>query len=68
MDTVSEFNAEAPQTTASEGLAQGLYVAPRAGFEHTTLVTILPMSHHAPHLSRLLINVFHYTILLYLQC
>src|SRR6218665_3207950 len=29
-DTVSEFHAEAPQATASEGLAQGPYVAARA--------------------------------------
>jgi len=27
MDTVSKFHAEAPQATASEGLAQGSYVA-----------------------------------------
>jgi len=27
MDTVSEFHAKAPQATASEGLAQGPYVA-----------------------------------------
>ena len=35
--TVSEFHAKAPQATASEGLAQGPYVAARAGFELTTL-------------------------------
>ena len=35
-DTVSEFHAEAPQATASEGLAQGPYVAARAGFEPMT--------------------------------
>ena len=38
-DTVSEFHAEAPQATASEGLAQGPYVADRAGFEPATLQT-----------------------------
>jgi len=27
MDIVLEFHAEAPQATASEGLAQGLYMA-----------------------------------------
>ena len=32
-----EFHAEAPQATASEGLAKGPYVAARAGFEPTTL-------------------------------
>ena len=31
--SVSEFHAEAPQATASEGLAQGPYVS-RAGFEN----------------------------------
>jgi len=38
-ESISEFYAEAPQATASEGLAQGLYVAARAGFEPTTLRT-----------------------------
>ena len=37
MDTVSEFHAEAPQATASEGLAQGPYMAAKAGFEPMTL-------------------------------
>jgi len=36
---VSEIHAEVPQATASEGLAQGSYVAARAGFEATTLLT-----------------------------
>jgi len=31
MDTVPEFHAEAPQSTASKGLAQDPYVAARAG-------------------------------------
>ena len=47
-DTVSEFHTEAPQATVSEGLAQGPYVAARAGFKPTTLWTKasnLPMSH-----------------------
>ena len=35
MDTVSEFHTEAPQAT--ERLAQGPYMAARAGFEPTTL-------------------------------
>ena|SRR6218665_2946944 len=34
---MSEFHAEAPQATASEGLAQGRCVATRAGFELATL-------------------------------
>ena len=36
---MSEFHTEAPQTTATEGLAQGPYMAARAGFETTTLQT-----------------------------
>jgi len=38
-DTVSEFHAEAPQTTASEDLAQGPSVAARVWFEPATLRT-----------------------------
>ena len=34
-----EFHTEASQTTVSEGLAQGPYVAARAGFEPATLQT-----------------------------
>jgi len=34
MDTVSESHAEVPEATGSERLAQGPYVAARAGFEH----------------------------------
>jgi len=34
---LTKFPAEKPQATASEGLAQGSYVAARAGFEPTTL-------------------------------
>jgi len=34
---VLEFHAEAPQATVSEGLAQGPYVAARAGFKPVTL-------------------------------
>jgi len=37
--TVSEFHAEVPQATASEGLAKGPYVASRTGFEPTILQT-----------------------------
>jgi len=36
---VSQFHAEAPQATVSEGLAQGPYVAARAGFEPATIRT-----------------------------
>ena len=38
-DSLSEFHTEAPQATASEGLAHGLYVAARAGFEPAALRT-----------------------------
>ena len=55
-DIVSEFHAEAPHATASEGLVQCSHEAARAGFEPTTLryskgrkATILPMGHHVPH-------------------
>jgi len=37
--TQSEFHAEVPQAIASEVLAQGPYVAARAGFKPTTLQT-----------------------------
>ena len=37
IDTVSEFQAEALQATASEGLAQGPYAMARAGLEPMTL-------------------------------
>jgi len=39
MDTVSEFHAEAPQATVSEGLTQGPYVVARVGVEPMTLRT-----------------------------
>jgi len=48
--TVSEFHAEAPQTTASEGLAQGPYVAATAGFKHTTLRMKGDESTKEPHI------------------
>ena len=46
-DTMSEFHAEAPQASVSEGLAQGPYVMARAGFEPMTLQTNLPVSHQS---------------------
>ena len=36
---MSDFHADAPKETASEGLAKGPYLAARAGFEPTTLQT-----------------------------
>src|SRR6218665_404239 len=48
-DTVSEFYAEAPQATASKGLAQGPYVAARAGVEPTTLrLTVIDVTNAPP--------------------
>ena len=47
-DTVSEFHAEAPQATASEGLAQCPYVAAIAGVEPTTIRTIGAHSTNKP--------------------
>src|SRR6218665_1872835 len=38
-DTAPEFHAEAPHATESERLAQGPYVAAKAGIEHMTLRT-----------------------------
>jgi len=48
---VPEFQAIAPQAIASDGLAQGPYVAARAEFEPVTFgrtASNLPMSHHTP--------------------
>src|SRR6218665_918866 len=46
-DTVSEFHAEAPQATASEGLAQGPYVA---RFEPAVLrTTDIESTNEPPH-------------------
>ena len=48
-DTVSEFHAEVPQATVSEGLVQGSYVEAIAGFESKALNfrTNVLMSHYA---------------------
>ena len=48
MYTVSVFRAEAPQATASEGHAQGPYMAARVGFEPATLRTKGDESTNAP--------------------
>ena len=42
---LSEFHAEAPQATASEGLAQGPYVVAREGFE---IMTVKNSAMHTP--------------------
>ena len=47
-DTVPEFHVEAPQATVSKGLAQGSYVAARAGVEPMTLRTKCVDSIKAP--------------------
>ena len=47
-DTVPEFHAKAPQATVSEGLAQGPYVAARAGVEPMTIWTKGIDSNNAP--------------------
>src|SRR6218665_531693 len=59
-DTVSEFHAEAPQATASEGLAQDPYVAARAGFEPTTIWSTDIDSTNEPPLSILLRHMESY--------
>jgi len=48
MDTVSKFHAKAPQATASEGLAEGHYMAARAGVKPMTLWTKGVDSTNAP--------------------
>src|SRR6218665_1636857 len=48
-DTVPEFHAEAPQAPVSKGLAQGPYVAARAGVEPMTLRTKGVDSANVPH-------------------
>ena len=52
-DSVSEFHAEAPQATVSEGLAQGPYVSAIERYSNPRLfgrkALTLPMGHHAPH-------------------
>ena len=48
-NTVPEFHGEAPQATVSEGLAQGPYVAARAGVEPMTLRTKGVDCTNAPH-------------------
>jgi len=45
---VAKIQTEAPQATASEGLAQGPYMAARAGFEHLILRTTGVKSTNAP--------------------
>ena len=47
-DTVPKFHAESPQAIVSEGLAQGSYVAARAGVEPMTLRTKDVDSTNAP--------------------
>jgi len=44
-DTVPGFHAETPQATVSEGVAQGPYVAARAGPSGWKVLT-QPMRHH----------------------
>src|SRR6218665_794655 len=47
-DTVSEFTRRSAQATAGKGLAQGPYVAARAGVEPTTLRLKVIVSTKAP--------------------
>ena len=41
MGTVSEFQAEAPQATASEGLAEGPYMVAKTEFDRCSEIGIL---------------------------
>ena len=56
MDTVSEFHAEAPQATASQGLAQGPFVAARAGVELMTFWTKGVDSTNASHTPQMYVS------------
>ena len=67
MDTVSEFHAKAPQATASEGLAQGPYVAARAEFEPTTLRTKGTESTNEPPCPTKLNTVSNHANIMYKQ-
>jgi len=58
MNTVSEFHAEAPQTTLSKGLPQGPYVATRAGFEPEPFGQRIYKWATTPH-NHLLISILH---------
>src|SRR6218665_1056772 len=53
-DTLPELHAEEPQTTASEGLAQGPYMAARYGFQPATFRTKGAESTNAPPRPRML--------------
>ena len=60
-DTVSEFHAKAPQATASEGLAQGPYMAAIVGFEPTTLQTKgVDSTNEPPHPTYFRSNLSYY--------
>ena len=59
---MSEFHAEAPQLSASEGLAQGPYVAARARFERTTLRMIGVESINEPPILTLYLGLVHFSI------
>ena len=54
---MSEFRAKAPQATATDGLAQGPYVAARAGSEPATLRTKGSESINEPPLPTMYIYV-----------
>ena len=62
---MSEFHAKAPQATASERLAQGLYVVARAGFETKTLrSTDIDSTNEPPRPTGLLLLQLQYKLLL----
>jgi len=54
------FTAEAQQTTASEGLAQGPYMAARVGFEPMTLRTKFIKSANEPSRSTVTLWWWHH--------
>jgi len=66
---VSEFDAEAPQATESEGLAQGPYLAAKTGLKPTTFQTkAVESTNNAPlsylfKVSIVLLSVYYVTAL-----
>ena len=62
---MSEFHAEAPQGTVSEGLSQGPYMAVGAGFEPTTLRSTAIDSTNDPPCPTLVCDYIHADMFLY---
>src|SRR6218665_2758391 len=67
-EALPEFHAEAPQTTASEGLVQGPYFAARAEFKPMTLRTIgVESTNEPPRSTQVLRQCVYVGVSLYLE-